>query len=61
MGEYYAVLELQKLHGMGSIKSLEVHNHRETTKNMQHVDPNLTYLNKIIVSIWRSFSNWEGI
>ncbi len=50
MGEYYAVLELQKLHGMGSIKSLEIHNHRETTKNMQHVDPNLTYLNKIIVS-----------
>lgn len=45
---YYAVLEIRKLHGMGSLRKMERHNTRDYA--MSHVDENLTYLNRQLVS-----------
>ncbi len=48
MRSYYAVLEIQKLHGMGPLGTLQAHNDREYPMN--HIDENLTHLNRDIIS-----------
>ncbi len=48
MRTYYAVLAMNKLHGMGALRKMEGHNTREYSMN--HVDDNLTYLNRQVVS-----------
>lgn len=45
---YYAVLDIKKIKGFGGFSSQEAHNNRDYPMN--HVDENLSYLNKEIVS-----------
>lgn len=45
---YYAVLDIDKIHSFGVLRSQEAHNNREYPMN--HVDENLSYLNKEIIS-----------
>lgn len=45
---YYAILEIKKIKGAGGLSAQEAHNNREYPMN--HVDENLSYLNKDIVS-----------
>ncbi len=48
MKTYYAVIEMHKMHGMGALRKMERHNTRDYA--MSHVDENLTYLNRQVVS-----------
>ncbi len=48
MKTFYAVLEMKKMHGMGALRKMERHNTRDYA--MSHIDENLTYLNRQVVS-----------
>lgn len=45
---YYAVLDIKKIHSFGELRAQEAHNNREY--KMNHVDENMSYLNKEVVS-----------
>ena len=45
---YYAILDIKKIKGAGGLSSQEAHNNRDYP--MRHVDENLSYLNRDIVT-----------
>ena len=67
MGNYYAVLDIQKIHTASALSGQEKHNDR--AYRMNHVDESLSYLNKEIIPTggisyterWKEIMTEQGI